>query len=132
MARHKQTEDKLLTEQAFRTSIELSLISGIAIIDKDGRQIYVNSAFCELFGWTEKELLGQTAPFGYWPPEQLQTIDEAFKATLAYQAPKEGFKMVFARKDGSRVPVQVIISPFTDGKQISGWLANVIDMTDSW
>lgn len=123
-------ENKLLTERAFRNSIELSLSSGIAIADKDGRQIYVNPSFCELLGYSETDLLGKTAPYVYWPPEHFQAIDEAFRITLANKAPKGGFELVFMRKDGTYVPVQVIISPFSDGSHLTGWLANVIDITD--
>jgi light-regulated signal transduction histidine kinase (bacteriophytochrome) len=33
------------------------------------------------------------------------------------------------RKDGSLIPVMVVISPFTNGKELVGWLANVTDIT---
>ena len=122
-------EKKLLTEQSFRSSVELSLRSGIAIVDDESRQIYVNPFFCELVGWTEEDLLGKIAPFVYWPPDQLQAISEAFGLTLAGNAPKEGFELEFVRKDSVRFPAQVIISPFTNGQQRTGWLANVIDIT---
>jgi two-component system sensor histidine kinase/response regulator len=122
-------ENKLLAEQSFRNSIEFSLRSGIAIVDDEGRQIYVNPFFCELVGWNEEDLLEKNAPFVYWPPDQLQAIGEAFRLTLAGNAPKEGFELEFVRKDGVRFPAQVIISPFTNGKQRTGWLANVIDVT---
>jgi PAS domain S-box-containing protein len=126
----RQLEDKLVAEQAFRTSIEISLSSGIAIADKEGRQIYVNPSFCRLLGWSEEELTGRTAPYVYWPPEHFEAIGKAFQATLADKAPKEGFELMFMCKDGTRVPVQVIISPFSDGKKLVGWLANVIDITE--
>ena len=126
IAANIQTEDQLLTEHVFRNSIELSLSSGIAIVDKEGRQIYVNPAFCKLVGWSKEELTGKAAPFIYWPSEHLKSIDNAFLITLANQAPKEGFELVFIRKDGVQFPVQVIISPFTDGNVISGWLAMLL------
>jgi PAS domain S-box-containing protein len=125
----KQAEDKMLAEVAFRNSIELSLRSGIAIADDDGRQSYVNPFFCELVGWPEEYLLGKKAPFVYWPPDQLPAIDEAFRQTIAGHAPQEGFELEFMRKNGVRFPVQIIISPFTNGNQRTGWLANVIDIT---
>jgi PAS domain S-box-containing protein len=126
----KQAEEKLLAEQAFRNSIELSLSSGIVIVDNEGCQTYVNPYFCKLFGWTEEELTGKTAPFAYWATDQLEAIGEAFQLTLANKAAKEGFELEFVRKDGVRIPVQVFISPFSDGKQREGWLANVIDITE--
>ena len=126
----KQAEENLLAEQAFRNAVEFSLGSGIAIVDKDGKQIYVNPAFCRMVGWTEEELIDRTAPFVYWPTEQLQAIGAAFQATVSNNAPVEGFELVFMRKDNVRFPAQVIISPFSDGRKIKGWLANVIDITE--
>jgi PAS domain S-box-containing protein len=121
--------NKLQAEQSFRSSIELSLRSGIAIVDDNGRQIYVNPFFCKLVGWTEEDLLGKIAPFVYWPTDQLQAINEAFRHTLTGVAPQEGFELEFVRKDGIHFPALVIISPFSNGKQRTGWLANVIDIT---
>ncbi len=129
ITKHKQAEEKLIAEQNFRNAIESCLTSGIAIVDKEGRQIYVNPSFCRMLDWSEQELIGQTAPYVYWPPEHLRAINEAFQITLAGKAPKEGFELVFVRKDGVLIPVQVIISPFSDGKETLGWLANVMDIT---
>jgi len=119
-----------MAEKVFRRSIEVSLSSGIAIVDQAGKQIYVNPSFCRLVGWSEPELIGQTAPFVYWPDEHLQAIETAFQTTLANKAPKEGFELVFINKDGILIPVQVVISPFSNGKELIGWLANVIGITE--
>jgi len=130
ISERKLLEDKLLAEQVFRSSIEVSLSSGIAIVDKNGKQIYVNPSFCRLLGWSEEELIGRTAPYVYWPVQHLQSIEKAFQTTLANKAPKEGFELVFISKDGILIPVQVVISPFNNGKELIGWLANVICITE--
>ncbi len=122
-------EEALLSERAFRNSIESSLSSGIAIVNDEGCQTYVNPSFCELVGWTSVELLGKSAPFVYWPPDQLQNIGEAFQLTISGKAPKEGFELEFVNKQGVRFPAQVTISPFYDDKKRTGWLANVFDIT---
>ena len=123
-------EEKFLVEQAFRNSIESALFSGIAIVDDEGCQTYVNPYFCKLFGFSAEELTGKTTPFVYWPADQLQAIGEAFQLTLANKAPTKGFELEFMRKDGIRIPVNVIISPFNDGRKRIGWLANVVDITE--
>ena len=130
ISERKNAEERLLSEIAFRKSIELSINSGIALVDKEGCQTYVNPSFCKLMGWTAEELTGKIAPFVYWPPDQMQAIGEAFEITLADKAPKEGFELEFIRKDGVRIPVQIKISPFIEGEEITGWLANVNDITD--
>src|SRR3954467_13643663 len=44
----RRSEEKLKVEHSFRQAIENSVPSGIASIDLDGRQTYVNPAFCAM------------------------------------------------------------------------------------
>src|SRR6185503_15584541 len=73
----KLAEKKLWEEHVFRQAIENSIPSGISVVNLDGKQTYVNPAFCEMVGWSEKELIGAKPPFVYWPPEELETIESA-------------------------------------------------------
>ncbi|MEI8204781.1 MAG: PAS domain S-box protein [Bacteroidota bacterium] len=130
ITKRKEGQEKLQMEHAFRTAIESSLSSGIVIVDDEGKQTYVNPSFCAMVGWSEQELIGKTAPFVYWSPEHLPEINKAFRLTLSNKAPKEGFELMFIRKDGSMFPAQVIISPFIIENKTTGWLANVIDITE--
>ena len=130
ITKRKKVEEKLQMEHAFRTAIESSLSSGIVIVDDEGKQTYVNPSFCAMVGWSEQELIGKTAPYVYWSPEHLPEINKAFRLTLSNKAPKEGFELMFIRKDGSTFPAQVIISPFIIESKTTGWLANVIDITE--
>ncbi len=125
----QQEASALFNRIAFHESIQASLKCGVAIADKEGRQIYVNPSFCALLGYTQEELTGKLPPYAYWPPEHLQSISEAFQETLDNKAPQEGFELVFLRKDLVPVPVQVIISPFYDVNGLAGWLATVKDIT---
>jgi PAS domain S-box-containing protein len=83
------------------------MLDGLSIIDASGVQIYVNDALCEMVGFTRAELLGATAPYPYWPREELATIDAAFQRTL--QGDSTNFELVFQRKDGTRF--EVIVAP---------------------
>src|SRR4051812_10047878 len=65
----RRSEEKLKVEHSFRQAIENSVPSGIASIDLDGRQTYVNPAFCAMVGWSETDLVGAHPPFVYWPEE---------------------------------------------------------------
>src|SRR5580765_5094855 len=64
----RQSEEHLIIERAFRTAVEKSVPCGIAAVDLEGRQTYVNPAFCAMVGQTEAELIGAKPPFSYWPP----------------------------------------------------------------
>src|SRR5215469_4605011 len=73
--RARRTADqKLQVEQVFRHAIENSVPAGITAVDLDGRQTYVNPAFCEMVGWKQEDLIGARPPFVYWPAEEVHSI----------------------------------------------------------
>jgi len=117
-------------ERSFRQAIENSIPSGIAVVDENGRQVFVNNSFCKLLGWEEDELLGKEPPYIYWPPEETKNIMNAFEQTLKSNAPSEGFDLVFRHKNGNNIPVNIIISAFTQEDSRTFYLANVIDITE--
>src|SRR5262245_64482075 len=78
----KQAEKKLWEEHAFRQAIETSIPSGIAVVNLEGRQTYVNPAFCEMVGWREEELIGAKPPFAYWPSEDVDVIASALEGVI--------------------------------------------------
>ncbi len=120
----------LKAEQSFRKAIEDSLSSGVAAIGLDGRQTYVNSAFCNMVGWSEQELLGAEAPFVYWPPEKVDVILDEFKRTLAGNNVSEAHEHTFVRRSGERFDVLLQTAPFMDGSgNRLGWVASVTDIT---
>jgi PAS domain S-box-containing protein len=117
-------------EMAFRKAIENSIPSGIAVVDEIGRQVYVNQSFCRMTGWNEDELLGKQPPYAYWSMQDIENIKNAFRQTLDQKAPKEGFDLIFTRKNGTLIPVNVIISPFRQDNGDTYFLANIIDITE--
>jgi len=117
-------------ELSFRKAIENSIPSGVAVIDEKGRQVYVNQSFCKMFGWNEDELLDKEPPYAYWSMQDIENIESAFRLTLNNSAPREGFDLIFTHKNGTLIPVNVIISPFRQEKSGTFYLANVIDITE--
>lgn len=126
----KKIAKNLQEEISLRQVIERTIPSGLSVVDESGKQIYVNESFCNLIGFSEKELLGNTAPYPYWPTHEYETISSAFQQTLNNKAPKEGFDLVFLHKSGKLIPVQVIVSSFIQEDNKVFWLANVIDITE--
>lgn len=131
MARRMKAEQALRAEYAFRKSMEDSMLTGMRAWDMEGHIIYVNRAFCNIVGWSEKELVGCTAPLPYWPPEERGKCDAAFHATLEGRAPAEGFELRLMRRNGERFDVILYEAPLIDGdgKQI-GWMASLTDITE--
>jgi len=126
----KLTEKKLWEEHAFRSAIENSIPSGIVVLNLDGKQTYVNPAFCEMVGWSESELIGARAPFAYWPPEEVETITAAMTRVIEGHVPPEGFELRFCRSSGERFDVLVLITALRDSfDNVSGWLSSITDIT---
>lgn len=127
----RQAEQRVQAEVDFRRTIEAAIVEGIAVADMNGRQIYVNPGFCEMLGWTEAELLGQVPPYVYWPPEEVEAIQQAFADCLAGRRPPEGLELRFMRRNGERFDVLILDAPLQDSHgQTIAWLASVYDITE--
>jgi PAS domain S-box-containing protein len=126
----RRTEKKLWEEHAFRQAIEHSVPSGIAVVDLEGRQTYVNPAFCQMVGWAEAELLGAKPAFAYWPREEVEKITSAFGEVISGRSLSGGLELRFCCKDGTRFDALVLITPLRDSfENINGWLSSITDIT---
>jgi PAS domain S-box-containing protein len=127
----RRAEEKLKTESAFRQAVERSVPSGITAVDLEGRQTYVNPAFCKLVGWTEEELVGAGPPFKYWPPEDLEAIGNTLAAVAEGNGPPGGIELRFRHRNNRRIDVLLQITPLTDSfGNVSGWVSSVSDITE--
>jgi len=132
MRRRLKAEHDLADALAFRKAMEDSLLTGMRARDLQGRITYVNPAFCQMVGFTDDELLGQSMPAPFWPPE---FVDEYQKRQMIYLAgnapPREGFESVFMRKDGSRFPVLIIEAPLINAEGVqSGLMSSFLDISE--
>jgi PAS domain S-box-containing protein len=126
----RKAQEKAETEHAFRIAIENSILSGIAAVDLEGRQSYVNIGFCRMVGRSEEELVGRKPPFAYWPPEELDHINKAFRLMMNSKVPLEGLELRFMRKNGERFDVLTLASQLKDLKgNVIGWIGTFGDIT---
>ncbi len=129
-AEKQPVEKALIAEHIFRRAIEESIPSGIAGIDLEGRQIYVNKAFCAMLGWDEAELIGAKYPFVYFPPELLEADSEKLDFLLNAKVPSEGIELRFRRKSGKNFWGLVTSSNLNDSEgRIIGKLISVVDIS---
>jgi PAS domain S-box-containing protein len=127
----RHAQEKLKAEQVFRQAIENSVPAGIAAVDLDGRQAYVNPAFCAMVGWSEAELVGARPPFVYWPPEQIENITDALAKVVEDSAPVGGLELRFRRRTGERIDVLLQITPLKDAfGNVTGWVSSASDITE--
>src|SRR5574343_24002 len=112
--------------------MENSLVTGLRARDREGRITYVNPAFCEMVGFEASELIGQSAPMPYWPPEMVGEYQQRQAIRLAGNTPpREGYESVFMRKDGTHFPVLIIEAPLigAHGEQ-AGWMSAILDISE--
>ena len=122
-------ERRLAEALAMRRAMEDSLVTGLRARDLQGRITYVNPAFCEMVGFTARELLGSTTP-PYWPPEMVDEYTRRQRVRLAGNAPpREGFETTFMHRSGERFPVMIYEAPLVDldGRQ-TGWMSAALDI----
>ncbi len=128
--RRQAAETALRSQIAFRKAMENSLVTGLRVRSMDGRLLYVNSAFCEMVGYTEKQLVGQKIPFSFWTLEAYETISvrTPVKGTVN---PISGFETMYQHASGRRVPVLVYESALLDENGIqTGWMGSILDISE--
>jgi len=127
----KQAEQATKDEQSLRRAIEESILAGIIVIDLEGRIVYANHAFCNMAGWSEKELVGAKPPFVFWPPEEIDNLTEAFRKLTSGGEQLQTFEQRFQRRNGERFDVMILNSSLRDhqGKLI-GWVGSIGDITE--
>ena len=124
----KRAEEKLNDQLNLTKSLIDSMLDGFAVLDKYGTQIDVNPALCQMTGFSRDEIIGIKPPFPYWPPEELETIQDAFNQTLVEYS--GNFELIFMRKNGERFPVIVAPSNTKDKNgNIVNYMASVKDIT---
>ena len=128
--RRQAAETALRSQIAFRNAMENSLVTGLRVRSMDGRLLYVNSAFCEIVGYTEQQLVGQKIPFSFWTLEAYETLAMVtpVKGTIN---PVSGFETMYQHSSGRRVPVLVYESALLDENGIqTGWMGSILDISE--
>jgi len=133
--RHSQqrfrTQQALYAEAFFRRAMENSVRIGMRALDLRGRITHVNSAFCQMTGWSESDLVGQAPPFPYWPHDAHAQMQGYIDMTLQGKTPPSGLEMRVRRKDDSVFYARLFSSPLIDSTgQQTGWMSTMTDITE--
>ncbi len=129
--RRLQAQQALVAETNFRRAMENSILTGMRAMDMHGRITYVNAAFCQMTGWTEKELVGLSSPFPYWPDEDRNVLNTKLEDQLNGRTTMSGFQIRVKRKNGTLFDARLYVSPLIDayGAQ-TGWMTSMTDITE--
>ena len=129
--RRIQAQKALLAETNFRRAMENSILTGMRAMDMQGRITYVNAAFCQMTGWSERELVGQAPPFPYWPDDEKEQLTQTFLEELNGRTPQSGFQVRVKRKNGTLFDARLYVSPLVDAKGMqTGWMTSMTDITE--
>jgi len=127
--KRNEAENALRITKTFSDDLIDSMKDGFSVLSDHGVHLDVNPAFCRMTGFSKKELIGTGPPHLYWPPEEIEKIEESFKKAL--KGKSSDFELIFMRKNGERFPA--ILSPSQvknkDGKVISSF-ATVKEITE--
>ena len=129
--RRLQAQQALVAETNFRRAMENSILTGMRAMDMNGRITYVNAAFCQMTGWSEKELVGLRSPFPYWPEEDRLLLNAKLDDQLNGRTTLSGFQIRVKRKNGTLFDARLYVSPLIDAHgQQTGWMSSMTDITE--
>ncbi|MDA7416155.1 PAS domain S-box protein [Xenophilus arseniciresistens] len=129
--RRLQAQQALVAETNFRRAMENSMLTGMRVLDLDGRITYVNAAFCAMTGWSEEELVGQKPPFPYWLESDQELMNERLEEEIHGRSLPGGFQVRVKRKSGSVFNARLYVSPLIDARgQQTGWMTSMTDITE--
>lgn len=125
----REAQQALEASLEFSNNLVRSMQDGFSVLDKNGRTLDANPALCRMTGFSREELVGSSAPFPYWPPEEYGNIQMAFQKTLKGEV--SNFELTFMRKSGERFPVIVSPSAIEDSNgSVISYIATVKDISE--
>ncbi|OAI52707.1 hypothetical protein AYO46_04940 [Betaproteobacteria bacterium SCGC AG-212-J23] len=96
------------SEKRFRETFELAA-TGIAHVSLDGRFLRVNRSLCEMFGYTEAELVGRSVK-DLSHPDDRDVTDAERERMRAGELPSARFEKRYFRKDGAMLWVAITVA----------------------
>jgi PAS domain S-box-containing protein len=122
----KQVQGALDVSVQFSNSLIGFMQDGLSVVDEDGVHLVVNPALCRMTGFSREELIGSGRPHPYWPPEEHEAIQDAFRTVL--KGNTNTLELTFMRKSGERFPVTVSPSAVKDAQgAVIGFMATFKD-----
>ena len=130
----REKAEKALNESLKREHFLAELVRNASVAVgvgyPDGRLGMVNAAFQELTGYTEEELEKTSWNTVLTPPEYLE-FETAKLAELNCTKKPVRYEKEYLRKDGSRVPIELIVNPFFDDKgNVTYYFSFITDITE--
>lgn len=132
MRRRISAQKNMQREANFRRAMENSMMTGLRALDRQGRILYVNPAFCLMTGYSQDELIGQMPPYPYWPKHNYNSLHQTVGDELSDSPLPTGYEQQLQRKNGELFFARLYVSPLIDtqGTQ-SGWITAITDISEA-
>ena len=128
MAQEKVARSQAESERRFRELLEAAP-DAIIEVDRDGRIVLLNRVTEKMFGYAREQLLGQSVEILI--PENLRPVHQHHRGEYwlhpQTRAMGSGLALFARRKDGSRFPVEISLSPVKseDGFRVTAIIRDI-------
>ena len=113
------------SEERYRRTFELAG-SGLAQVDLEGRFMRVNRRLCEMFGYSEAQLVGMSVK-DLSHPEDRDALDERRRKLIAGEVDTLHAEKRYLRKDGSTIWLHIAIALERDASGEPLYAISVLD-----
>jgi PAS domain S-box-containing protein len=125
----KKAELELKSAKDYSEGLIESMHEGLVVFDMSTEIIDVNPSFCEMSGFSEKELLGQECPYPFSPPE-IEAEADLRHQLISGGEELDSYETIYMRKDGSRFNVDVTVSGIKNAEgEVMVYFGTVVDTT---
>jgi len=124
---HARLLSELQAERDFARQVMDILGSGLTIIDREARFVFVNQAYARMLGYEPDELIGKT-PYDTTVERDHYRVRQSVKERLSGE--ESTHEVTLRRKDGREVYVLIKAVPRTKDGEVMGGIATVTDLTE--
>jgi len=130
MKNNKSAEQNKAEQIQLMTGLIKHVSQPMIVTSADRRLLHWNAAFTKLTGYNNKELSDPIISAGLTAPEWQEGETKALEK-LQHTGKSQTFQKEYIRKDGSRVPVEVLLYQFTDDKgKVRYYVGLITDITE--
>ena len=113
VAKHKQAEEILRSSEEKYRYIAENPVDGVAML-QDGRTIYVNNAFCKIFGYEKEEFVGEGLLKVVDPEDHTMLEERSRKGFVEGERAPKPYVAGCVKKGGKKLFIEISVSdPFT-------------------
>ncbi len=125
----KHAEEALRKSEAIKNAMVSNIGDVIVIIDQDGIIKYKSPNITKLFGWTPEELIEKSV-WDNLHPDSLDVAQSFFYSILTEPNATGTTEVLYKRKDGNYVWIEIIVTNLLHNNDINGILGNYHEITE--